>query len=33
MGAAGRQRAEERYGLATVAAQLIRLYERLVAAR
>jgi glycosyltransferase involved in cell wall biosynthesis len=33
MGAAGRQRAEERYGLATVAAQLIRLYERLVEAR
>ena len=32
MGAAGRQRAEERYGLSTVAQQLIRLYEGLHAA-
>jgi len=32
MGAAGRQRAEERYGLPTVARQLLRLYEDLHAA-
>ena len=32
MGAAGRRRAEERYGLRTVAGQLIRLYEGLRAA-
>ncbi len=32
MGAAGRRRAEERYAVATVARQLIRLYERLGAA-
>ncbi len=32
MGAAARRRAEERYGLATVTGQLLRLYERLRAA-
>jgi len=32
MGAAGRRRAEARYGAAIVAGQLIRLYERLIAA-
>jgi glycosyltransferase involved in cell wall biosynthesis len=32
MGAAGRRRAEERYGLAKVAGELIRLYEDLLAA-